>query len=153
MRKKDREITDKGEIEQVLRRARTLRLAMCRDNLPHITPMSYGYADGVIWMHSSPVGHKVEILKANPRVAFEVETDVEYIPALAACDYTVRYQSVVGHGTVQFVTDPAEKLAGLDLIMAHYSAGRWEFPERIVAITTVLKLPIDSMTGKRANWS
>lgn len=150
MRRKDREITDPQELEAILRRGRIVRLAMCRDNTPHIAVMSYGYKDGALHLHSAPVGYKMELMRANPLVAFEVTLDAEIVPAAKACDYTARYRSVVGRGRIEFVEDPDAKLEGLRAVMEQHGQGPWEFPPKVAAATAVLRLVIAEMTGKRS---
>lgn len=150
MRRKDREITDPAELEAILRRGRIVRLAMCRDNAPHIAVLSYGYRDGALHLHSAPVGFKMELMRANPQVAFEVTLDAEVLPAAKACDYTARYRSVVGHGRIEFVEAPEAKVEGLQVIMEQHGQGPWEFPPKVVTATAVLKLVISDMTGKRS---
>jgi hypothetical protein len=60
----------------------------------------------------------------------------------------MRYRSVVGSGRVTFVTDPAEKVAGLAAIMGHYVPGTHRFSDAMVAKTTVLKLDVEEISGK-----
>jgi nitroimidazol reductase NimA-like FMN-containing flavoprotein (pyridoxamine 5'-phosphate oxidase superfamily) len=151
MRRKEREIQGTENVEAVLAQAKVLRLGMCVDNRPYVVPLSFGYADGRIYFHSGPAGRKLETLRANPAVCFEAEAGVEIIAAAKACDYSARYRSVIGFGRAVFVEDEAEKLAGLRAVMAQYSKGDWDFPAAIVARTTVVRIDIESMTGKQAH--
>lgn len=55
----------------------------------------------------------------------------------------------MGTGTITTLSDREEKTEGLQKIMEHYtSKTQWEFDERILNITTVLKLSVKSLAGK-----
>lgn len=154
-RKPNREITDPEELAYVLERSKILRLGMCRDNEPYVVPMNFGLGEGCLYLHSSTKGRKAEFLAANPRVCFELETDVALIESEAPCGYTMRFRSVVGYGSVSVLEDPDEKLAGLTTIMAHYSDRSWkdeEFNEKALAKTRVMRLDIESMRGAKHGW-
>jgi nitroimidazol reductase NimA-like FMN-containing flavoprotein (pyridoxamine 5'-phosphate oxidase superfamily) len=75
----------------------------------------------------------------------------------AACDWGVSAKSVAGTGTARIVTDPAERLRGLDAIMRHAGArpGPRGFAYRpaTLARTAVLAVRIDSMTARRVGSS
>ncbi len=151
MRKKEYEITDFTEIEAILRKAEVCRLAMTDGALPYIVPLNFGYRDGKLYFHTGQAGRKIDTLKKNPMVCFEVDIDAELIPADVACGYGMRYRSVVGTGRAEFVEDPAGKREALDIIMAHYSMGEaWEYRERSFERTCVIRVSIDSITGRKA---
>jgi nitroimidazol reductase NimA-like FMN-containing flavoprotein (pyridoxamine 5'-phosphate oxidase superfamily) len=66
------------------------------------------------------------------------------------CDWGMKYSSVVGYGKLSVVGDYEEKKKGLDSIMAHYSDRRdFTYDERIMSKTTVLRLDIEELSGKR----
>ena len=74
MRKKDREITDSTEMEQVLKQGEVISVAMCQDDQPYVLPFNYGFLNGLIYIHSARKGFKLEVLAKNPRVSFNVIT-------------------------------------------------------------------------------
>lgn len=154
-RKPDREITDKEELQFVLERAQILRLGMCRENQPYMVPMNYGIDGDTLYLHSASTGKKIDYLRANPSVCFEVETGTALVEADAPCGWTMKYKSIVGYGTIHFVTDPEEKIHGLKRLMAHYTNKTFkneEFHPKAVAKATVLKLEIESMRGARHGY-
>ena len=79
--------------------------------------MNFVYAEGNLYLHSAGEGRKIEILARNNRVCFEAETGVELVRSERACDFRVRYISVIGTGTASFVTNPAEKSRIFDRFM------------------------------------
>ena len=62
----------------------------------------------------------------------------------------MNYQSVIGFGKAVFVEDSDEKQKALTIIMAQYSEKRFEFPENKLKATTVIKVEVESMTGKQS---
>ena len=151
MRKKDREINDPAEIEQILKQGEIIHVAMCKGDQPYVLPFNYGFLNGFIYIHSATKGFKLEVLAQNPKVSFNVTTDVQLLPADKPQDCSVAYSSVVGFGRVRMVDDPVEKLAALEAVMVQYypKNDTWEYPENVVAACTVWCIAIEHLTGKR----
>jgi len=148
MRKADREITDIRDIEAVLRSQRVCRLGMISDGRAYVVPVNYGYESGALYFHSARKGKKIEALAQNPEVCFEVDADVSVVAGELPCQYTTQYRSVIGFGRAVFLEDAGDKLHGLRVIMrAHGGPGEGFVPE-IVEVTAVVRIEIESMTGK-----
>jgi len=148
MRKKKREITDKSVLEQLLMQARICRLGLYDGKWPYVVPVNIGYNAGHLYFHSSRKGKKMEILRDNPNVCFEVDSDVEMVTGELPCDYTTNYKSVIGFGTAVVIEDEAEKLDGLRIIMRRHGAPIEGFRPEVVPVTAVVRIDIQSMTGK-----
>ncbi len=148
MRKKEREITDKSVLEQLLMQARICRLGLYDGKWPYVVPVNMGYDAGRIYFHSSRKGKKMDILRDNPNVCFEVDGDVEIVSGELPCDYTTNYKSVIGFGTAALVEDEAEKLDALRLIMRRHGGPVEGFRPEILPVTAVVRIDIVSMTGK-----
>jgi len=155
MRKANQEITDKSVLEEILSHSKICRLAMIDNGLPYILPFNFGYLDNCIYIHSAPVGKKIDVLRENPLVCFEVEQKAEIIEDEIACKWSTLYRSVIGYGNVEIVSDFKEKKHGLEIIMAQHGAkGKMEFDSKEVEFIVVLKLAISTMTGKQSsNWN
>ena len=153
MRRRDREITDTAQIERILGEAEVLHLAMYDGSEPYIAALNYAYSDGCLYMHCALEGRKVDILRKNGRVAFQAETGVELVLKEEASQCTTRYKSVVGTGTAVLVDDREEKIKALDLLMIKHSgkAGA-PYPEKALEKTLVIKVIVDSMTGKKSGY-
>jgi nitroimidazol reductase NimA-like FMN-containing flavoprotein (pyridoxamine 5'-phosphate oxidase superfamily) len=151
MRKKDREITDSSEIDQVLKKGEIISVAMCHEDQPYVLPFNYGYMNGKIYIHSSLKGFKLDVLAKNPKVSFNVIINVEMLPAEQPKDCSVAYSSVVGFGRVRMVDDSDEKLAALECIMTQYypQNDAWQYPDKVVAACTVWCVEVEHLTGKR----
>jgi hypothetical protein len=161
MRHREREITEPGEIREILRRAQVLRLAMCKDNQPYVVTLNYGLGadlaggevERVLYVHSAVKGKKIEYLHANPQVCFSVETDVALVRPMrdAACEFGMRYRSIVGYALATVVQDEVERRAGLEAVVAHYTDKKFAYDEKVLAKTAVIRLDIDSMTAMKHN--
>jgi len=151
MRKKEFEITDFSEIEEILNRAGVCRLGLADGDTPYIVPLNFGYRDRAIFFHTGQAGKKIDILRKNPAVCFEVEIDTAVIRSDTACGLGMAYRSVVGAGTARFIEDAAGKKEALDIIMAHYDgAGAWEYRETSFGKACIIKVEIKTITGRKA---
>jgi nitroimidazol reductase NimA-like FMN-containing flavoprotein (pyridoxamine 5'-phosphate oxidase superfamily) len=148
MRRKDKEITDRNEIELIIEKSTVCRLAMADDNGPYIVPLCFGFRNNTLYFHSAADGKKLRILKKNPRVCFEFDGDCEVRAGVKACDFGMRYRSVIGFGTAAFVEAAAAKREALDIIMKHYAEGAFDYPDASVNRISVFKVEIETMTGK-----
>lgn len=150
MRRKDKEITDKKEIEKILKESQICHIAMVDKEKPYIVPMNFGYENKTLFFHSALEGRKINLIKKNPNLCFEVDQVVQFKKAQLACDWSIEYKSVIGEGRAQLLYDPEEKREGLDIIMAQYSGRTFEYPNEMLEKTLVIKLEIDKMTGKQS---
>lgn len=153
MRRKDRQITDIETIRAILDKAQVLHLAMIDGERPYVVPMNYGYvlADGrlTLYLHSAKEGRKLNVLSQNNAVAFVLETDV--VPVSGGdipCKYGAAYASVMGEGTAAILTDPAEKLAALSILMRTQTGRAFAFTTEMTASVAVIQVDVDSFTAK-----
>ncbi len=155
MRKSNQEIKDKKVLEEILTNSRICRLGLIDNGLPYVLPFNFGYADNCIYIHSAPAGKKIEILRKNPLVCFEVEQKADIIKNEIACKWSTMYRSVVGYGNAEIVTGFDEKVSGLEIIMKQHGAtGEMEFNQKEVEFIVILKISITTMTGKQSgNWN
>jgi len=155
MRKPEKEIKDRAQIDAILHRAQVCRIAMCEDDVPYIVPMSFGYRDNCLYFHSASVGKKVEILRRNNRICFELDIDQEHVFSPTPSECSTRYRSVIGFGRAVFLTDRAEKVRALDILMQHYCDPQtqpYEYSEKQVTRVTMIKVEIESLTGKQSGY-
>ena len=121
---------------------------------PYIVPVNYGYRDGALYIHSSSVGRKIEILNRHPRVCFEIESPAAITKHAEPCRWGAKARSIVGYGTVEIFTDVEAKKRGLDIIMAHY--GKTDpntYDEQQLAAVVILRVLIESVACKQlGNW-
>lgn len=138
------------EMKELLTRALAGRLGTCKDNQPYVIPITFVYDAGKIYFHSAPQGKKIENMKANPRVCFQVD---EYclVPSSIPCEFTMHYRSVLVFGKVCFLTSHKEKLRALRSIVDKYDAAHSAKPidEAMVDRLEVGEVTIEKMTGKK----
>jgi len=152
MRRSEREITDKSAMEDIINASIVCRLGLSDGDEPYIVPLCFGYQDGALYFHGAREGKKMDMIRKNPNVCFEFDTNTEMIEAEEACGWSLKYQSVVGFGKAQLVEDPDEKRKALDIIMNQYSDRAYQFPDKAVEKTGLIKVQIETMTGKQAGW-
>lgn len=158
MRRKQCEITEKKDIEEILRRCRIGRMATIGvDGYPYITPLNYVFWQGSLYFHCAHKGEKMDNLLRDPRVCFEVDIPLAYKgtdfdPQDSACQVHQFYHSVIVRGRAEVVEELSEKLGALNALMASHE-GVDEF-SRItadlpaVAACAVVAVRIASISGK-----
>jgi nitroimidazol reductase NimA-like FMN-containing flavoprotein (pyridoxamine 5'-phosphate oxidase superfamily) len=154
MRRKDREITEIEEILEVIGRCKVCRLAMAENNLPYVVPLNFGwdYEDGELslYFHGAREGKKIDILKKNPEVCFEMDGAHRLIEGPEPASYSFAYESVIGFGRVEFLEGDEEKTYGLNRLMVHQAGkGDFVYPAPQLQTVEVYKLRARSFTGKR----
>jgi len=151
MRRKEKEIKDRNEIEDIMRKAQVCRLAMADGPLPYIVPLCFGYGDDTLYFHTAQEGKKLDILRKNRMVCFECDTDRELIRSETPCKWGMKFRSVVGFGKASLVEDPVGKRKALAIIIEHYAGSPTsDFEETILRKTCVIKVDIEDMTGKKS---
>lgn len=154
MRRKDKEIKNITVIEAIIKRAQVCRLACVDNGKPYLVPLCFGYEAGALYFHAAQAGRKIDILRKNPEVCFEFDIDQELERGQNACDWGMKYRSVIGFGTAIILETPEAKKAALDCIMQHYDApGPYEYSDASLERTLVIKVGIEQMTGKAAGYA
>ncbi|MHB8894260.1 MAG: pyridoxamine 5'-phosphate oxidase family protein [Candidatus Geothermincolia bacterium] len=136
-------------LEPIIRRADVCRVGFCRSDMPYVVPMNFGYKDGCVFLHTSPQGKKMDILRENHNVCFEVDVDNELVEGPIACGSTMRFKSVIGLGRATLVEDASEKAAALDAIMEHYSSpGPHEYSPEHLEKVAIVKIELTEATAR-----
>jgi nitroimidazol reductase NimA-like FMN-containing flavoprotein (pyridoxamine 5'-phosphate oxidase superfamily) len=146
-----RAITEKKEIEEIIGKCQWCHLAMSDpDGNPYVIPMNFGYRDGIIYLHGSQKGKKIDILANNPRVCINFSTDhfLRYQNKEVACSWSMRYRSVLCHGKVEFIHDPAEKTTALNIIMANYSPETFTYNPPSIREVNVFIVRVEEFEGR-----
>jgi len=152
MRRKEKEITEKSGIEDVIRKAVVCRLGLSDGNMPYIVPLCFGYKEHAIYIHSALKGRKIDILRKNQNVCFEFDADIQIKEAQSACEWGMKFQSVIGFGKAFFLEDAEDKKKALNIIMRQYCDKDFEFPDKAVNGIAVIRIDISSMSGKRSGF-
>jgi hypothetical protein len=149
MRRKDKEITDRSLVENILKNEKICRIAFFDETYPYMIPLCYGYEDGAIYFHGFREGHKIDCIRKNPHVCFEIDADTAVLEDPDPCEWTVRYRSIVGFGRATLLEGPEEKRHGLDVIVKQFAGRTLSFPDEAMGKVAVVRIDIDSMTGRK----
>lgn len=151
MRRKEKEITERHIIDNVINNALVCRLGLCKENIPYVVPVSFGYDGHYIFFHTAKEGMKLDFIAANNNVCFQFEHDVNIITnQTKACSWSFSYYSVIGFGKIIEITSVEDKIAALNCIMIHYSGREWEIGPASAEGTRVWRILIEQITGKQS---
>lgn len=149
MRRKEREITDRKEIDEIIHLGKVMHLALSDNDLPFLVPVFYTYNGTFIYFHSAKAGTKIDIMKKNNNVCFEISIDHGIIESEIACDFEAKHRTVIGFGKAEFVENEDEKIAALDGIVAQFTDKKFEYPKGNLNATAVIRINILSIKGKK----
>jgi len=152
------EIKSKEKIKEFLDLEHVGRIASIDENgFPQIIPMNFVFLNDAIYMHSHTKGEKLDNIRRNEKVGFEVDRELEFLPSYfedpkdASLADTL-YISVVVKGTGSIVEDRNEKTLALNGLMKKYQPeGRYDplKPEmEVVDEVAIIKVEPDSFRGK-----
>lgn len=122
-----------------------------KDGQPYGIAVNYCYSrdEDCIFFHCADAGRKIDNILKNDKVSFVVIESPQVIPE----KLTTHYESVVAQGRAQIVTDENEKKEKLLSICRKFAPGKNNIEEAIrqcSAVTAVVKINIDNITGKRS---
>ena len=152
MTKRERQVTDPQQIRRILDTSRVLHLGLAVDNEPYVVPLNYGYIMEedklVIYLHSAQRGKKLDMLRANPNVFFEMDCDRMPFESKLPCQYGMVYSSIMGRGMATIVEDVEEKKRAMSILMKTQTGKDFEFNDRLVSMVAVVRLDVSEYTAK-----
>ena len=152
MTKRERQITDEAQIMDILDAGKVLHLGLAVDNEPYVVPMNYGYTreNGklVMYLHSAVRGKKLDMIRINPKVFFEIDCDLVPFESELPCQYGLSYSSVMGKGIARIVDDVEEKKQAMSILMKTQTGKDFTFEDRLVSIVAVIRIDVESYTAK-----
>ena len=144
------QLLDEQATKEILNNATNGVLSLVdTDGEPYGVPISYAYdGSGCIYFHSAVKGHKIECIEADSRCSFCVVAQDMIMPD----EFTTYFRSVIVKGTIHAVIARDEMMKGLLLLCKKYSPDIDSNAEisKCINHVSVLRLDIDSMTGKEA---
>jgi len=152
VRRKDLEITDEPSLKKVMKTAKYVTIAMCKDNQPYLVSLSQGYDEerNCVYFHCFPEGKKIDYLKSNNIVWGQAMIDSGYI--YGECDHY--YASVHFSGKVTFLESLEEKRQAIICMMRHLEKDPEPLISRLnlekLGKTTIGRIDIESMTGVKS---
>jgi nitroimidazol reductase NimA-like FMN-containing flavoprotein (pyridoxamine 5'-phosphate oxidase superfamily) len=140
-----------SQIESLLSEEQVGRLATLNDNgSPYITPVHFVYFNQKIYIHGLIKGQKINNIKRDNKVCFEVDKIEGYLMAETPCDVNTQYQSVIILGDAKLLDRDDEKIEPLNKIVEKYTpslAGK-VYPEDTLRGTSVIEVSVIECTGK-----
>lgn len=152
MRRSEKEIKDGLVITELLKNVHVGRLGTIgKDGYPMIKPLNFTCDGKRIYIHTAKEGEKVEDIKRDNRVCFEVDLPIAYLKAKRRpCEADYLYRSVIIKGRATIVEDKEEKLLALKSLMAKYQpeGGYGDYSQDKTDKTGVVRIDMEETTGK-----
>ena len=152
MTKRERQITDEAQIKYILDTAKVLHLGLAVNDEPYVVPMNYGYTMDqgklTLYLHSAVRGKKLDMIRENPNVFFEMNCDLIPFEGPVPCRYGLSYTSLMGQGQARIIEDPEEKQRAMAILMKTQSGKDFAFNEKLVSIVSVIRIDVAEFTAK-----
>lgn len=153
MRRKDREVTDPGKIREIIAACDCCRLGLCEDGRAYIVPLDFGFTEQngryTFYFHSAKKGRKIDLIRESGWASFEMDAGHQVVSDEIACEYTARFQCVMGGGPVTLLETAEEKRAGLTALMEHAAGpGSWTFSDAMVDAVEIICLEAEELSCK-----
>ena len=150
--RREREVTDINEIIGILDRAKVVHVGMIDRDMPYVVPMNYGYLideNGLtLYLHGAKTGRKLDVIRDNPKVFIELDTDIIQFEGKTACQYGICYSSVMGEGIAEIIDDIEEKKLGLAVLMKTQTGKEFEIDDKMANVVSVIKIKVPEYTAK-----
>ena len=152
MTRREHQIFDIGKILEILDRSKVIHIGMVDGDEPYVVPMNYGYTYEneklTIWLHGATTGRKLDIIRKNPKVFFEMECDLVPFDGDVACKYGLSYSSLMGKGIATIIENSEEKQKALSILMKTQVDMDFEFNEKLASVVGIIKIEVSEFTAK-----
>ena len=151
MRRKRQELS-REDTAAILERRDSGVLALAEEGgFPYAVPLSYVYTGDKLYFHCAKSGHKLELIRQNPKASFCVVDQDQIVPE----EYTTYFRSVIAFGRIRLLEAPEEKRRAIELLARRYApedtpANRDAAIDRDFAPLCMLELSIEHLSGKEA---
>jgi nitroimidazol reductase NimA-like FMN-containing flavoprotein (pyridoxamine 5'-phosphate oxidase superfamily) len=152
VRKANKEIKDVSVIVQLLKTCHVGRLGTIgSDGYPIVKPVNFAYHAGKIYFHTALAGEKIEDIRRDNRVCFEVDLPIAFVRAVnQPCEAAYLYRSVIIKGRASLAEDHGERTQAFKSLMDKYQpeGGYGPYPAEKLAMTGIVRIDVEEMTGK-----
>ncbi len=153
MTRREQQVTDINEIIEILEKSKVVHVGMIDGDEPYVVPMNYGYIleDGklTIYLHGARRGRKIDAIKANPKVFYEMCCDITPFEGEVACKYGITYASIMGRGLANLVEDVEEKKKALSILMKTQTGKDFQFEDKLTTVVSIIKIDTLEFTAKK----
>ncbi len=150
--RRERLVTDIDKVLDILNKSKVIHLGLVDGDEPYVVPMNYGYTYEneklTIWLHGATTGRKLDVIRKNPKVFFEMECDLIPFEGDVACKYGISYSSLMGKGLATIIEDSAEKQRALSILMKTQVDMDFEFNEKLASVVGIIKIDVSEFTAK-----
>lgn len=155
MTRREQQVTDINEIIDILDKSKVVHIGMIDGDEPYVVPMNYGYTlnDGklTIYLHGARRGRKIDVLRENPKVFFEMCCDITSFEGEVACKYGITYASIMGRGVATLVEDVEEKKKALSVLMKTQVNKDFTFDDKLTTVVSIIRIDTIEFTAKKRN--
>lgn len=152
MRRKDREVTSRADIEAILQQCRVAHIAFQDEEAPYIVPMNFGYdwqgEAPVLYFHCAAEGKKLDLIKNCPKVGVEMDCGHQLVGEKKACSYGFLFQSITGWGVAELVETLEEKQHSLERLMFQQTGKEFSITPEETKTVTVFRIRLCSFSAK-----
>ncbi len=157
MRRHDREVRTTERLMSIMELCSICRVAMHDDGGEiYVIPLSFAYekteGDNLrLWFHAAEAGKKLDLLRQNDKVGFEMDCNVQLIESERPCSYSYTYMCLVGRGRVAILPDDdiENKCKAMELILLHQANRKGVvLKEEMLRYVTVFYIDVTELTGK-----
>ncbi len=152
MIRKDREITEIEKVRAILDACKVMRVGMCDYSKPYVIPINYGYAyennNFEFYFHCAHKGRKAEILAKNSNVCVEIDLEGGLLEGEHGCEYSYYYQSFIGFGVAELVSETQTKIELLNNLMLCQTGKTFEFTEAQMKGVAIYKIALNDWSAK-----
>lgn len=151
MRRKRQELS-REDTAAILERRTSGVLALAEEGgFPYAVPLSYVYTGDKLYFHCAKSGHKLELIRQNPKASFCVVDQDQIVPE----EYTSYFRSVIAFGRVRILEDEGEKRAAIEKLALKYAPDstvedRKQVIQKEWEPLCMLEMELDHVTGKEA---
>jgi nitroimidazol reductase NimA-like FMN-containing flavoprotein (pyridoxamine 5'-phosphate oxidase superfamily) len=148
----DRGHYDRETIDPIIDDAMVAHVGFVAEGHPYVIPMAVARHGDELFLHGSTASRLMKTLSGSTDVCVTVTHLDGLIVSRTLFDSSMNYRSVVVLGHARVITEPAEKLAALRVIVEHLLPGRWDEARtpsnRELKATTLLAVPLDEASAK-----
>jgi nitroimidazol reductase NimA-like FMN-containing flavoprotein (pyridoxamine 5'-phosphate oxidase superfamily) len=152
VRKANKEIKDILIIEHLLRTCHVGRLGTIgKDGYPFVKPLNFAYHNRKIYFHTALEGEKIEDIRSDNRVCFEIDLPIAYVRAVnQPCEAAYLYRSVIVKGRAILVQDTDERAMAFKSLMDKYQpeGGYGPYLKEKLGLTGIVRIDVEEMSGK-----
>jgi uncharacterized protein len=147
-------INDTEEIDEIIQKTISCRFGFIDGDEPYVTPAPFGHEKNTLYFHGSLDDRKVDLVKKNNKVCFEMTVDVQLLRGIDGkpCSWMMGYRRILGTGRAFILKNDEEKIHALNLIVRHYTEGNFNFPQEKIDTTEVVKVEIKSITAFKSSY-